>query len=55
MNWRNTQDRYGSLSIGMHWLMLLLMMIAHLLHRLQLLQTISTTKTWTLLQKKAMP
>lgn len=25
MNWRNTQDRYGSLSIGMHWLMLLLM------------------------------
>lgn len=25
MNWRNTQDRYGSLSIGMHWLMMLLM------------------------------
>lgn len=25
MNWKNTTDRYGSLSIGMHWLMLLLM------------------------------
>ncbi len=25
MNWRNTTDRYGTLSIGMHWLMLLLM------------------------------
>jgi cytochrome b561 len=25
MNWKNTQDRYASLSIGMHWLMLLLM------------------------------
>ena len=25
MNWRNTTDRYGSLSIGMHWLMLLLL------------------------------
>ena len=25
MNWRNTADRYGSLSIGMHWLMLLLL------------------------------
>ncbi len=24
MNWKNTRDRYGSLSIGMHWLMLLL-------------------------------
>lgn len=24
MNWRSTQDRYGSASIGMHWLMLLL-------------------------------
>ena len=23
MNWKNTDDRYGSLSIGMHWLMLL--------------------------------
>lgn len=25
MNWRNTTDRYGSLSIGLHWLMLLLL------------------------------
>jgi cytochrome b561 len=25
MNWRNTKDRYGSLSIGLHWLMLLLL------------------------------
>jgi cytochrome b561 len=25
MNWKNTTDRYGSLSIGMHWLMLLLL------------------------------
>lgn len=25
MNWKNTHDRYGSLSIGMHWLMLLLL------------------------------
>ncbi len=25
MNWRNTTDRYGSLSISMHWLMLLLL------------------------------
>ena len=24
MNWRNSTDRYGSLSIGLHWLMLLL-------------------------------
>ena len=24
MNWRNTEGRYGSLSIGLHWLMLLL-------------------------------
>ncbi|MBP7914861.1 MAG: cytochrome b [Vitreoscilla sp.] len=24
MNWRNTAGRYGSLSIGLHWLMLLL-------------------------------
>lgn len=24
MNWRNTANRYGSLSIGIHWLMLLL-------------------------------
>ncbi len=24
MNWRNNTDRYGSLSIGLHWLMLLL-------------------------------
>lgn len=25
MDWKNTNDRYGSLSIGMHWLMLLLL------------------------------
>lgn len=25
MNWRNTMERYGSLSIGLHWLMLLLL------------------------------
>ncbi|MEO6801012.1 MAG: cytochrome b [Rhodanobacter sp.] len=25
MNWRNTDDHYGSLSIGLHWLMLLLL------------------------------
>lgn len=24
MNWRNTESRYGSLSIGLHWLMLLI-------------------------------
>src|SRR5574340_547724 len=24
MNWKNTTSRYGSLSIGIHWLMLLL-------------------------------
>ena len=24
MNWKNTPDRFGSLSIGMHWLMVLL-------------------------------
>jgi hypothetical protein len=24
MRWRNSTDRYGSLSIGLHWLMLLL-------------------------------
>lgn len=25
MSWRNTESRYGSLSIGLHWLMLLLL------------------------------
>ena len=25
MNWRNTESRYGSLSIGLHWVMLLLL------------------------------
>ncbi len=29
MNWRNGVERYGSLSIGMHWLMLLLMIGAY--------------------------
>ena len=34
MVFRNTTDRYGSLSIGMHWLMLLLMVaVAFGLHR----------------------
>ena len=26
MHWKNTPDRYGSLSIGMHWLMLVLLL-----------------------------
>ncbi|MCK9553745.1 cytochrome b [Aquamicrobium sp.] len=29
MTWGNTTDRYGSLSIGMHWLMLLLMIAVY--------------------------
>lgn len=29
MNWRNTTDRYGSLSISMHWLMVLLMIAVY--------------------------
>lgn len=29
MNWRNTESRYGSLSIGLHWLMLLLIAAAY--------------------------
>jgi cytochrome b561 len=29
MNWKNTTDRYGSLSIGMHWLMLLLLVAVY--------------------------
>ncbi len=29
LNWRNTTDRYGSLSIGMHWLMLLLLIAVY--------------------------
>lgn len=29
MNWRNTTDRYGTLSIGMHWLMLLLLIAVY--------------------------
>lgn len=29
MNWKNTTDRYGSLSIGMHWLMFLLLVAAY--------------------------
>jgi superoxide oxidase len=28
MNWRNTESRYGSLSIGLHWLILLLIAAA---------------------------
>ena len=29
MDWQNTPDRYGSLSIGMHWLMLLLLIAVY--------------------------
>lgn len=29
MNWKNTAERYGSLSIGIHWLMLLLFVAAY--------------------------
>lgn len=29
MSWKNTTDRYGSPSIGMHWLMLLLLVAVH--------------------------
>ena len=29
MEWRNTTDRYGSLSIAMHWLMLLLLIAVY--------------------------
>jgi cytochrome b561 len=29
MNWKNTTDRYGALSIGMHWLMLLLLVAVY--------------------------
>ena len=30
MSWKNTTDRYGSLSIAMHWLMLLLLHATYL-------------------------
>ncbi|MFA5633334.1 MAG: cytochrome b [Thiohalobacteraceae bacterium] len=30
MTWRNTTDRYGSLSIGMHWVMLLLIIAVYM-------------------------
>ena len=29
MNWKNTTDRYGSLSIGLHWLMVLLIVAVY--------------------------
>lgn len=29
MKWRNTIDRYGSLSVGLHWLMLLLLIAVY--------------------------
>ncbi|MGZ4981019.1 MAG: cytochrome b [Methylobacter sp.] len=29
MNWRNSTDRYGALSIGLHWLMLLLIIAVY--------------------------
>ncbi len=28
-NWRNTTDRYGSLSVGLHWVMLLLLVAVY--------------------------
>lgn len=31
MTWKNTTDRYGALSIGMHWLMLLLLIAVYAL------------------------
>ena len=35
MNWKNTHDRYGSLSIGMHWLMLLVLIAVYAAINLQ--------------------
>ncbi|MDR2220032.1 MAG: cytochrome b [Methylobacillus sp.] len=35
MNWRNTTEHYGSLTIGMHWLMLLLMAAVYALIELR--------------------
>ena len=35
MHWKNTPDRYGSLSIGMHWLMLLLLIAVYALINLR--------------------
>jgi superoxide oxidase len=35
MNWRNTNDRYGTLSIGLHWLMLLLLVAVYALIELR--------------------
>ena len=29
MIWKNTANRYGSLSIGLHWLMLLLLIVVY--------------------------
>ncbi len=35
MNWKNTADRYGRLSIAMHWLMLLLLVAVYALIELR--------------------
>jgi len=35
MNWKSTTDRYGTLSIGMHWLMLLLLIAVYALINLR--------------------
>ncbi|ELN4741195.1 cytochrome b, partial [Escherichia coli] len=29
MSWKNTEHRYGSLSIGLHWLMLVLIAVVY--------------------------
>lgn len=35
MSWKNTTDRYGSMSIGMHWVMLLLLIAVYALINLR--------------------
>src|SRR5574340_570029 len=35
MNWKNTAERYGSLTIGIHWLMLLLFVAVYALIELR--------------------
>ncbi len=29
MSWKNTEERYGSLSIGLHWLTLILIVLVY--------------------------
>ena len=38
MNWKSTTDRYGSLSIGLHWLMLVLLIGVYACIELRVLQ-----------------